>query len=358
LIARSPRILIVKLSAIGDVVHTLPALNALRRHYPKAYIAWLVEEAAADLIKGHPALDRVLVSQRKTWLAGLKTPERKIYLNRMMDFVKQLRDTRYDMIFDFQASLKGAILIALVRGRSKIGFGPGMEHQEHSYLALNHRIPMISMETHALERGLLMLHAVGISQDAIEYRLPIDQQSRLKARAWIETSCGNAKQKPIAINPMAKWETKLWPLERFAQLADQLIERFQIPVCFTGSPGDRPPIESIIKSMHHEAANLAGRTSLIELAAFYQQMSCLVSTDTGPMHIAAAVGTPVVAIFGPTAPWRTGPYGQGHKVVTADLPCKPCFKRTCDTTGCMASIKVDDVFQQVATVLGINRARR
>ena len=112
-----PRILVVKLSAIGDVVHTLPALNALRRHLPTAHITWLVEEAAAELVIGHPALDDVLMSRRKTWLKGLKTDERRQHLNEMADFICRLRRRRYDIVLDFQASLKGAVLIALTRAR-------------------------------------------------------------------------------------------------------------------------------------------------------------------------------------------------------------------------------------------------
>ena len=132
-----PTILIVKLSAIGDVVHTLPALNALRRYYPKAHIAWLVEDAAADLGNDHAALDRVLVSRRKTWLKGLGSAQWRLHAHEMMAFLHSLRDRHYDMVFDFQAALKGAALIALVRSRRKIGFGRGLQHQEGSYVVLN-----------------------------------------------------------------------------------------------------------------------------------------------------------------------------------------------------------------------------
>ena len=113
----------VKLSAIGDVVHTLPALNALRRYYPDAHITWLVEEAAADLVVGHPALDRVLISKRKRWLSGLRTSRRRSNFNQLKRFLSELRDTRYDLLFDFQAAIKGAALIALARAQRKIGLG-------------------------------------------------------------------------------------------------------------------------------------------------------------------------------------------------------------------------------------------
>jgi 3-deoxy-D-manno-octulosonic-acid transferase/heptosyltransferase-1 len=347
-----PNILIVKLSAIGDVVHTLPALNALRRRYPEAHITWLVEEAAADLVVGHPALDRVLIAKRKRWLRELKTRHWRRSLRELEAFVRSLRDTRYDMLFDFQAAVKGAALIAMVRAQRKIGFGRGLEHQEHSYLALNERIAAVSMDIHALKRGLMLLEAVGIPCEQIEYRLPITEKDRQRARHLQSKTSGGLPNGPaIAINPMAKWETKLWPSERFAKLADGLIAQYHATVFFTGGPDDRPVIDRIQHAMQNDSINLAGRTSLMELAALYQEMACVISTDTGPMHIAAAVGTPTAALFGPTADWRTGPFGAGHRIVSADPQCRPCFKRSCETTHCMGEIRVESVLEQVSDLL-------
>ena len=151
------KILIIKMSAIGDVIHTLPALNALRQHFPEANITWLVEEAAADLVVGHPALDRVIVSCRKRWAKALLAGPRKEALKAAGAFLRALRDTRYDVILDFQALLKSGVMVALARGGRKIGFDRGMAHMEHSYLLLNERIPPVSMEIHALVRNLMML---------------------------------------------------------------------------------------------------------------------------------------------------------------------------------------------------------
>lgn len=345
-------ILIVKLSAIGDVVHTLPALNALRRRFPKAHITWLVEEAAADLVVGHCALDRVLISKRKYWLHELKTRRWRRSLRELKEFVKTLRNTQYDMLFDFQAALKSAAWIAMVHAQRKIGFGRGLEHQEHSYLALNERIPAVSMDIHALKRGLILLEAVGIPCERIEYNLPITAKDRQRARHLQSKAPQSSANGPmIAINPMAKWETKLWPSERFARLADRLIAQYRATVFFTGGPDDRPVIDQIQNAMRNDSINLTGRTSLMELAALYQEMACVISTDTGPMHIAAAVGTPTAALFGPTADWRTGPFGDGHRIVSANPQCRPCFKRSCETTHCMGQLRVESVLEHVRDVL-------
>jgi heptosyltransferase-1 len=340
-------ILIVKLSAIGDVIHTLPALNAIKRHYPNARITWLVEEAAADLIEGHPALDRVLVSKRKRWLRGLSGPSRVEHIKAAGAFLKDLRDTRYDLVLDFQASLKGGILIALTRSSRKIGFGKGLEHQEHSYLFLNEKVPAVDMEIHALTRGLLMLESIGIPAGPIEYRLPVSEHERQAIAALLKVEGGDRSGKIVAINPVAQWKTKLWQNAKFAKLADYLAERYGVTVVFSGGLADRPIVEDIRLRMKARPLNLAGRTTLKELAALYEQAVCLISTDTGPMHLGAAVGTPVVALFGPTAPWRTGPFGDGHRVIRAAVDCAPCFKRTCDTAQCMQKITVAQVIDGI-----------
>ncbi len=340
-------ILIVKLSAIGDVIHTLPALNAIRRYYPQARITWLVEEAAASLLKGHPSLDRVLVSRRKQWLKGLAGPGRVRHARQVIAFFRELRDTRYDMILDFQAALKGSLLIALSRGRRKIGFGKGLEHQEHSYLFLNEKVPAVDMEIHALTRGLMLLEKIGIPASRITYNLPVSDRDRDEINQILDAAGIGRQAKLVVINPVAQWKTKLWDNAKFAALADLLMKRYDVPIIFSGGPGDRPVIAAITAKMRHKALNFAGQTSLMGLAAIYERAALLVSTDTGPMHLGAAVGIPVVALFGPTAPWRTGPFGAGHRVIRAAVECAPCFKRTCDTQQCMRKITVEQVIRGI-----------
>jgi 3-deoxy-D-manno-octulosonic-acid transferase/heptosyltransferase-1 len=150
---------------------------------------------------------------------------------------------------------------------------------------------------------------------------------------------------------MAKWKTKLWEPERFALLADRLQNDLSCDVIFTGSGHDRATIEGISRMMKKEPHNLAGRTSLKELAYLFTKSTVLVTTDTGPMHMAAAMGCPVVALFGPTAPWRTGPYGRGHRVVRAEVDCSPCFKKKCDQMTCMREIVVEDVFEAAKAIV-------
>ncbi|HEX9910236.1 MAG TPA: glycosyltransferase family 9 protein, partial [Desulfatiglandales bacterium] len=303
------KILIVKLSAIGDVIHTLPALTALRRQYPNAQIDWLVEDAAADLVQGHAALSRAMVWRRREFVKLLRAGKLSSAVRLFLSLLLALRDTRYDLIIDFQALLKSSLWIFLARGRRKAGFDQGMAHSENSHLFLNERIPAVSMEMHALDRGLRLLQALGIPDTQVLYDLPLGQEEERAAEQILVENGIRSDQPFVAINPVAKWPTKLWDAERFRELAECLLKKgFQ--VAFTGSKEDRPVIDEIACTLSSPVVRLDGRTSLKVLAAVYRSACVVVTTDTGPMHLAAAVGTPVVALFGPTAPWRTGPYGE------------------------------------------------
>ncbi len=349
--AATMKILIVKLSAIGDVIHTLPALTALRRYYPDARIDWLVEDGASDLVQGHAALSRALVWRRREFVELLKTGRLFSAVRLFLSLLLQLRDTRYDLVLDFQALLKSSLWIFLARGGSKAGFGPGMEHAEKSHLFLNERIPALSMEIHALDRGLMLLEALGIPNSPVLYDLPIGEKDEAAAQQLLAESGVQWDQPLVAINPVAKWPTKLWSPQRFRALAERLLESgFQ--VVFTGSKEDRLCLDDVTGTLGASVSRLDGRTTLKVLAAVYRLASVVVSTDTGPMHLAAAVGTPVVALFGPTAPSRTGPYGKGHLVLRAGVSCSPCFSRSCKTTdlepmACMNRITVEQVVDAV-----------
>jgi 3-deoxy-D-manno-octulosonic-acid transferase/heptosyltransferase-1 len=351
------KILIVKLSAIGDVIHTLPALNAIRKRYPGAYITWVVESAAAALVQNHRALDRVIVSRRKEWMRQLKGPGRRQVLGEIRSFVGELRDTRYDVVIDFHALLKSALLVLLAKGRRKIGFDRGMEHTEHSHLVLNERVAPVDMSVHALTRQLILCEAIGVHSRKVVYDIPISPEDDGRVDALLSDAGVDPARPLVAVNPVALWETKLWFNDRFAELADRLVTEAGAAVVFTGGKADGPPIREILGRMKRPASDLTGKTSLTTLAALYRRAACVVSTDTGPMHLAAAVGTPVVALFGPTAPWRTGPFGDIHRVIRTAPACAPCFKRRCEGEAhrCMAEIPVERVRAAVAQLLGASR---
>ena len=155
------------------------------------------------------------------------------------------------------------------------------------------------------------------------------------------------------MNPVALWDTKMWEDDKFAQLCDRIVEELSLKVVFTGGR-DRETVEHIRSLMHLPSVDLAGKTTLRDLAYLYELSSLVVTTDSGPMHVAAAVGTPTVALFGSTDPARTGPYGEGHTVIRKDLPCSPCFLKRCETRRCMREISVEEVFRAIAEKTGKN----
>ena len=334
-------ILIVKLSAIGDVIHTLPSLAALRKHYPDAHITWVIEEASADLIQGHPQLDRIIISRRKKWIDDLKHGRIDKFLREMKSFIHDLKGRPYDLVIDFHGLFKSAMVVSLSSGKRKLGYD---SMQELSGFFLNEKIPE-DMKKHAVDRYLDFPRYLGADVKEAEFLLPIGEENKRNIEGLLRTHGIEKENTFVAISPVALWETKLWEDEKFARLCDRIAEELKARVVFTGS--DRGKLEHIQSLMKSSSINLGGNTTLRDLAYLYQLALLLITTDSGPMHIAAAMGTPVIALFGPTDPARTGPYGKGHVVIREELPCSPCFLKKCDSKKCMRDITVEEVFQAV-----------
>lgn len=338
-------ILIVKLSAIGDVVHTLPSLAALRKHFPDAHISWAVEEAAADLICGHPHLDRVLVSGRKTWLRRMADGQIAVPLRESVRFLRELRDRPYDLVIDFHGLFKSGVIVFLSGGRRRLGYD---SMQEMSGLFLNEKIPE-DMTKHAVDRYLDFVAYLGGRTDEKEFLIPVGEENRKRIDLLLKRAGIRPGGDFVAVSPEALWPTKLWDAGRFAALCDRIRGGLRLPVILTGA--DRGAVLPIRERMKETYADLAGRTTLRDLAELYRRARVVVTTDSGPMHIAAAVGTKVVALFGPTDPARTGPYGKGHRVIQRSLECSPCFSRRCDHKTCMGGISVEEVFAAIQGAL-------
>jgi heptosyltransferase-1 len=369
---KTVNILIVKLSAIGDVIHTLPALAALRRRYPTSDITWVVEEAAADLLTSHPDLNRIIVSRRKRWLNEIRNGRVTTPLRELRAFIKALRSRPYDLVIDFHGLLKSAVIVAISGGRRRLGYD---SLQELSGLFYNEKITE-EMGKHAVDRYLDFIRHLADGQreqaDCLtappSFTITIGESERRHVEALINEhaavltagdGCGENRNESggrrmpgrrfVAVNPVAFWETKLWEEEKFAELCDRIHRELGIEVILTG--GAAGPLDRIRALMTTKAVNLGGRTTLRELACLYQQAALVITTDSGPMHLAAGVGTPVIALFGPTDPVRTGPYGAGHRVIRHRLDCMPCFRRRCETRNCMREIAVEEVFTATEEML-------
>lgn len=301
----APRILICRLSAIGDCVLTMPLLCALRERYPNAHIAWAVEKAGSLLLEGHPCLDELIVVP-KGWL---KSP-RAVWQLRA-----KLRAGRFDIALDPQSLTKSAVLAWLSGAQRRIGFH-SPRGRELS-LVLNREF-VAAKHSHIVDAQLDLLKPLGIESPPVQFRLPVVADVEAKVDEMIRQMHLGCDF--IAINPGAGWESKLWPAERYGIVARALGERYQLPAVVVWS-GDRERAwaETIVARSGGRAL-VGPRTSLPELAAFMRRATMYLGSDTGPLHIAAAVGTPCVALFGPTLPSDCGPYGEQHLSVQKALP--------------------------------------
>jgi len=334
----NPRILIVKLSSLGDVLHALPTLEALRALFPEGHITWLVEEVHAPVLAGHPALDELWPLPRLRLGNGRFLPD----LRESFKLARRVREQPFDLVIDLQGLLKSAVWVALARSGQKLGYD---RTRELSYLALTERLAPYDPEAHAVWRYLNVARSLGAAAERPRFRLGLPLPADLSHLL----SLGPGQ--PLAVvHPGARWPTKLWPAAHWARLADWLGEK-GFRVVITGSSGDRALAEEIAAQTETSPLNLAGRTSLGELAAVLKQARVAVTTDTGPMHLAAALETPVAALFGPTAPWRTGPFGEGHEVVRLDLDCSPCFQRRCPEPRCLLELPVSQAQAAVEKIL-------
>jgi heptosyltransferase-1 len=327
------------------VLHALPTLEALRLAFPSGRITWLVEAAYAPLLEDHPALDEL-------WLAPRLRPGQIIRggnPGRLAWLARRLRSDPFDLVIDLQGLLKSAIWVALARSPRKLGYDGT---REGSYRVLNERLPPFDREAHAVWRYLNLAHHLGAPVGPPRFRLGLGAKVDIS-----HLLPDNIRRGLVVLHPGARWPSKLWPPASWAGLASWLSRKRGFQVVITGSAGDGGLAAEILQLGRYSAINLTGRTTLPELTAVLRRARLLVTPDTGALHLAAALGTRTVALFGPTAPWRTGPFGEGHEILRLGLDCSPCFKRRCREPRCLTELTPETVqaaCEKILSSAGIN----
>jgi lipopolysaccharide heptosyltransferase I len=336
------KILIVRLSAIGDVIHSLPTAYALRQKYPNAQIDWLVEEQSYPLIKINPYLDNVIILPRKRWKKLMKKDFIK-GVKSFFSFFKNLRAENYDVALDLQGLFKSAISSFFVNPDLRMGPADGRELSTLFYQA---KIDTPKNEVHRIKKYLHFAGALDVEMNVINYGLKLTPVIKSRVSRLFEENKITSDKKIIIINPFTNWESKNWFLERYFNLANELIKSGYY-IIFTGSRDDKEAIDSFVALNEERFSNLAGKTDLQELAELYNRADLYIGGDTGPTHLAAAVGIPVVALMGPTNPETNGPYGERHTVIQDNsLECIRCWDRHCSRKmQCMKSISVEQVLR-------------
>ncbi|MBN2655039.1 MAG: glycosyltransferase family 9 protein [Nitrospirae bacterium] len=324
------KILVVKPSSLGDVIHSLPFLNALHLRFPDAEIHWVIARGFEQIIAKHPMITKVWIIDKDRWkklrLLGRTAAELKFIF-------RALKNEHYDLAVDLQGLFRSGLLIKASNATVRIGF---KEAREGSRFFYTHKVEG-GRDIHAVDRYLKIAAELGCNISNPTFPMPnIEETENVKD---IKQGVGRYS----VIIPGARKEANKWLAERYADLVRQLKKNFLV----IGSRADVDLGKTIEELSGGFARSIAGETNLIELCSIIKDADYVVSNDTGPMHIALAYSVPVVAIFGPANPARTGPYGSGHVVVQSGLDCAPCYKRRCSDPKCMTAITVDMVYDAV-----------
>ena len=338
------RILLIKPSAVGDVVHALPVLVKLRERYPQAQIDWLITPENADLVRWHPGVSNVVLFDRRRFA---RFGRNWSATTGMLRLLHRIWRARYELVVDLHGQLRSALFTVASGAPYRVGFE---RTREGAWMTYSHRIPLPTMDAHAVDRYLWLGQVLGF--DAAQPDFSIYLPAEIEQNVANLLASRGAADRPLAVLvPGTVWETKHWRIEGFADVARNLMGR-GYAVVLAGSPKDRPRCKAVAEAAPG-ACDLSGQTTLAEMIALVRRATTCVTNDSGSMHIAVALNKPVVSVFGPTSPLRTGPYGRPLSVVQADVSCTPCYLRK------LARCPHDHLcMQQVASSTVIERVDR
>ncbi|MBI5197558.1 MAG: lipopolysaccharide heptosyltransferase II, partial [Nitrospirae bacterium] len=343
------RILVIKPSSLGDILHGLPVLSALRERWPQARISWVVKEQWADILQGHPYIDELILLKKNSLTSGFRA------------FRKRLRQGRYDLAIDLQGLFRSGLIASLSGAPIRLGFANAREMATVFY---THRLN-ISRDLHAVQRNLDLMALIGWKpserfQGPAFTHFPLFVGLEASRRVADFLNRHLKREGPlIVILPGSRWDKKRWPARNFAHLGTLLNEELKADIILLGAPQEVPLIQEIQGGLKGPSLKVTDFT-LREMVSLLSRADLLVTNDSGPMHAAAAVGTSVVALFGPTDPGRTGPYGQAAHVIQKPMECSPCFRKPCihDRFVCMESISVEEVLTGVKRLLRDHAQKR
>ena len=334
-------ILVVKLSAIGDVIHALPVSYAIKETYPDAHLTWVVEPPAKELLDGNSYIDEILVFEKKRFKSV------RGFLHNIGPFKAKLRRRHYDVALDLQGLFKSAAIAWLSQAPLRLGTCNMRE--------LSDRVsrPVVGpyAQGHIVERYLDVVRAMGCRVEKVVFPMVVsarDQDLSIRILQQAGVHQGNPY---IVLVVGAGWPNKRWPTKYFASLCDWLYRQQLIPVLVGGGAVDEARAAEIQAQAEIPAIDIVGRTSLQQLAHILRQAQAVVGGDTGPVHLAAGMGTPTVMLMGPTDANRNGPYGQAQNALEVAYPCKYCWKRGCpEGKDCLAGLSVEMVEKKLLAV--------
>ncbi len=341
------RICVIKPSALGDVVQTLPLLPVLKSRFPGARISWVVNRELADLVNGHPCVDEVLLFDRR---GGWREWSR---------LLSELASRRFDLTFDLQGLLRTGVMTLATRAPIRVGLQTA---REGASLTTNCVIPDTSKSIPAHARLWRVAEVLGHGDAEKQTQIVVSNVDR----DWAANALAGLPRPIIAVHPGARWETKRWPVEKFASLMERGLRAWRGSAIILGSRSEQPDADrlqqelSVLLSDSSPILNLAGHTTLKQLTALLQRVDTVVSNDSGPMHLAAGLGIPTLGLFTCTSAARSGPGGPQHELVSTTVPCaasycKKCPNRGADYQACLEELNVERVWTAFQRLMVSNR---
>jgi lipopolysaccharide heptosyltransferase I len=332
------RIALIKPSALGDIVNSLPVLTALRERYPLAHIAWVVNRGLEPLLRGHPDLDATLPFDRKSssWVRSAILYSR---------FLTQLRREVFDLVIDLQGLFRSGLMTAATGAVRRVGLSTAREGAPRFYTDV---VPVADFNAiHAVDRYWLVAEALGAGGGPKTFRVPIKEE----ARDWAGRVLGELPRPWLVFGVGSRWITKRWLPDHFAALAQRAQASFSGSVIFIGSRDEEHLAQAVAAQLSGPVCHLTGRTTLPQLAALLDRADAMVANDTGPLHLAVALGRPVVAPYTCTRVLLNGPFGASASAVETGVWCQGSYLKRCSRLECMADLTPDRLWPLLSEIL-------
>ncbi|WP_378954846.1 lipopolysaccharide heptosyltransferase II [Pelosinus sp. sgz500959] len=346
------RFLIIRLSSIGDVLHSTPVAQALKIAFPDCHITWLVGQVPSSLLTSNPYIDELYIWPRERWETHMRRGQFKSAWKLWQKLQTDLESKHFDVVLD----IHGLFLSGMIAAASKAPRRIGMDHtRELNWLFMNEIAPSSPQEVHVIQRYLSVLKPLGIHSKEYAMTLQLPEEAITFATDFLRDHGISKQDTIIAFNPGTTWPSKNWPTEYYAAVINSFKNNEPILLC--GGPGEQKLGESIIQQLNRPIINAINQTSLLQLAALISQCSVLVTGDTGPLHMGIGLGIPTVSLFGPTDPQKFGPLTGKHIILEESMNCRPCHKKSCPLThlNCMHSLSPERVIRAIQTVVHFQR---
>lgn len=335
-------IIVIKLSAIGDVVHALPVSYAIKEQFPETHLTWVVEQAAYAILEDNPYIDELILFEKAKFRSV------RGFLREIGPFRRRLRRRRYDASLDLQGLFKSAAIAWNAGAKLRIGTANMREGAD----LVSRPVRGAHAEGHIVERYLDVARALGCAVNEVRFPVAVSERDAAAAETLLAREGVQTGRKFVAFAIGANWPNKRWPVEHFAALADRLYRAHYIPVLVGGGRLDETLAQDIMCASEIPPVNLVGRTNLKQLAHIFSRAALVLGGDTGPVHLAAGLRVPTVMLMGPTDANRNGPYGQLENAIEVDRSCRFCWKRACPKgLDCLAAITVDEVVAKMRPLL-------